>query len=1010
MDDLFRFLQETLGDAYKLEREITGGGMSRLFLAADTSLDRQVVIKVLPPDFASALSAARFKREIDLTAHLQHPHILPVMAAGAKDGLMYYVMPFIAGESLRHKLEYEKTLSIADACRLLREVADALAYAHEQGVVHRDLKPENILLQGNHAILADFGIAGALLAAQAGTGEHKVQGERLTGTGMSVGTPGYMAPEQLVGEREIDGRADIYSLGMVAYEMLGGTRPFAHLTGSALLVARLTEAPDPLEVLRPDVPADLSECIMKALAKDPEDRFRWATEFHDAIEASTPTRASRGLTPRSTTPPAGVTTPAPAPASANVLSNPRLRLWRWAAVASAVTVVAAASGWFVRARIAGPASTPNRVAIAPFATTDPDLREVWREGLVDVLSRNLDGMGPLHTVSPTIVLRRWPKDARADTAGARELGRSTGAQYVVYGNLDATGTDSVRLKVHVFDLVSGVVRSVRERRDAAKRMTVLTDSVTVALLRELGQAGRIGELRGTSLGASTLEALKAFLQGEHFYRRSAWDTAFALYKQAIEIDTAFALALRRAGQTLSWIKSASDSLSRDYRLRAGALNTRLAPRDSLLTVADSIMASLWPLYRLGDTAYNSHVHRLFATLEIARDRYREDPETWEALADAHYHWDNPDARTRMTDFQMLRGLQRAISLDSTFTPAYIHAVEFEASINGADSALSYARAYLKLDPRDEQAPGIALVAKLLETKQLNAADLKRQLDAVPHHALETAWVMLRRWPDPAETAVQLARLLAGPRLPETASPIDSLVARQRLAAQLAWRGHGREAVASIDRAISPRLFVDLTRMGFVPPDTAAQVFAGWLNGSPNALKHALSWWAARGDTSSIRAALERLTSHQSDTLATPGSRRSARYAAASALAYHALARRDSSAALASFMALPDSLCLDCFYDRLVRARLQAGRGHLSEAFAALGERLPVLLTPSEISFALERGRVARRLGNTEEAIKAYTLVAQAWLTADPELRALVEEARKGAGLRSDKRVAAAKVR
>ncbi len=1004
MDDLFRYLQETLGDGYRLEREITGGGMSRLFLAADTSLDRQVVIKVLPPDFSSALSAARFKREIDLTAHLQHPHILPVLAAGAKDGLMYYVMPFIAGESLRHKLEYEKILPVVEACRLLREVADALAYAHEQGVVHRDLKPENILLQGNHAILADFGIAGALMAAQGGTGEHKANEERLTGTGMSVGTPGYMAPEQLVGEREIDGRADIYSLGMVAYEMLSGTRPFAQLTGAALLVARLTESPEALDAVRPDVPPDLSEAIMKALAKDAEDRFRWATEFHDAIEASTPTRASRGITPRLSTPAASIATPAPAPASTNVLKNPKARMWRWAAVASVVTVVAAVSGWFVRARIAGPAFTPNRVAIAPFAATDPGLREVWREGLVDVLSRNLDGMGPLHTVSPTIVLRRWPKDARADTAGARELGRSTGAQYVVYGNLDPTGTDSVRLKVHVFDLVSGAVRNLRERRDAATRMTVMTDSITVALLRELGQAGRIGELRGTSLGASTLEALKAFLQGEHYYRRSAWDTAFALYKQAIEIDTAFALALRRAGQIRSWIKSASDSISRDYRLRAGALNTRLAPRDSLLTVADSLNAALWPLYVSQDTAYDSHVRRLFATLQTTRDRYREDPETWEALVDAHYHWDNPDARTRMSDLQMLQGLQRAISLDSSFTPAYVHTVEFEATLHGTDSALHYARAYLKLDPRDEQAPGIALVAKLLEAKQINSPDLKRQLDTVPLHALETAWQMLRRLPDSRETALHLARLLAGPRLPETASQTDSIVARQQLAAQLSWRGHGHQAAAVAGGG--SRLFSDLARLGFIPRDSAARVFAGWLEGAPSRLKYALPWWATEGDTASLRTAGDRLNAHLSDKRATIGSVRTANYAIAAAIAYQALARRDTAAALASFLALPDSLCADCFHDRLVRSRLQASRGQLREAFEALGERLPVLLTSTEIVFALERGRVAQRLGDTEEATKAYTLVAQAWLNADPELLPMVEEARKGAGLPSEKRVAA----
>lgn len=1010
MDDLFRYLQETLGEGYKLEREITGGGMSRLFLAADTSLDRQVVIKVLPPDFSSALSAARFKREIDLTAHLQHPHILPVLAAGAKDGLMYYVMPFIAGESLRHKLEHEKILPIAEACRLLREVADALAYAHEQGVVHRDLKPENILLQGNHAILADFGIAGALMAAQAGTGEHRAQGERLTGTGMSVGTPGYMAPEQLVGEREIDGRADIYSLGMVAYEMLGGVRPFAHLTGSALLVARLTEAPDALESLRPDVPADLSESIMKALAKDPDDRYRWATEFHDAVEASTPARASRGVTPRSSTPSAGVSTPVSSPAPANVLSNPKLKLWRWAAVATVVSVVAAVSGWFVRARMIGPALTPNLIAVAPFAINDPELREVWREGLVDALSRNLDGMGRLHSVSPTIAIRRWAKDARADSAGARELGKNTGAQYVVYGNLDPMGTDSVRLKVHVFDLVSGTLRSIRERRDATRRMTVLADSITVAVLREVGQAGSIGELRGASLGASSFEALRSFLQAERQYRHSEWDSADVLYKQAIEIDSTFTLAIRRAGLTRSWIQSASDSVSLAYLLRAGAMNRRLSPRDSLLTVADSIRAA-GPLHgTVGDSAYNRYARRLFATLDTASRRYRDDPETWYALADAQYHF-QADPRLRMSDAQLLAAFQRSISLDSSFTPAYIHVVELEASLHGADSALRHARAYLQRDAQDERdAPAIALIAQLLAAERRSASDLDRILSPIPLHSVQTAWVMLRRWPDPAETAVQLARALAGSKLSDTASSRDTLRARQRVAAQLAWRGRGREAAATVDQALVPRLFAELARLEFVRGDTAAKVFADWANSGAGAIKHAIPWWGARRDTSSLIKVMQRSTAHQRDKTATPASKRDALYGGASASAYLILARGDTAAALAAFLTLPDSLCIDCFYDRLIRARLLAAKGQLREAQSLLSERLPALLTSTEILFAMDRARVASRLGNRAEATSAYRIVAQAWANADPELSALVREARQGAGLGNEKKLAAAGAR
>src|SRR5450432_420605 len=197
-------LQVALGDSYSVERELPRGGMSRLFLATERALNRQVVVKLLPPELASELSAQRFQREMLLTAKLQHPHILPVLSAGARGVFLYYIMPYVRGESLRLRFEREGRLPIVESIRLLREIAEALAAAHAEGVVHRDVKPENVLLEHGHALLADFGIACARLEA--------MEGERLTGTGLGLGTPGYMAPEQLAGGRDVDGRADIYAL------------------------------------------------------------------------------------------------------------------------------------------------------------------------------------------------------------------------------------------------------------------------------------------------------------------------------------------------------------------------------------------------------------------------------------------------------------------------------------------------------------------------------------------------------------------------------------------------------------------------------------------------------------------------------------------------------------------------------------------------------------------------------------------------------------------------------
>jgi serine/threonine protein kinase len=275
MNDLRARLATALGDNYRIERELSAGAASRLFLATESALSRTVVIKVLAEDFASAVRAARFKQEMELTAHLQHPHILEVLTAGSRSDLLYYVMPFVAGESLRRRLEREGRLPIADAVLIMREVADALAFAHAQGVVHRDIKPENILLQGGHAVLTDFGVARALQAAHGG--------RRLTDPGTAVGTVGYMAPEQAAGDSQTDARADLYALAVVGYEMLTGAPPFTGATLQAVAAAHQTEAPRPLREVREETPADVAAAILMALAKDPADRFQTAADFRDAL-------------------------------------------------------------------------------------------------------------------------------------------------------------------------------------------------------------------------------------------------------------------------------------------------------------------------------------------------------------------------------------------------------------------------------------------------------------------------------------------------------------------------------------------------------------------------------------------------------------------------------------------------------------------------------------------------------------------------------------------------------
>jgi serine/threonine-protein kinase len=325
-------LSSALSDRYRVERELGQGGMATVYLAEDLKHGRKVAIKVLHPELSAVIGGDRFLAEIKVTAALQHPHILGLIDSGEADGLLYYVMPYVSGESLRTRLTREKQLPIDDALRLSKEVASALDYAHRQGVVHRDIKPENILLQEGSALVADFGIA--LAVQQAG-------GSRMTQTGMSLGTPAYMSPEQAMGERDIGARSDVYALGAMTYEMLAGEPPFTGPNSQAIVAKVLTETPPPLRPKRPSVPSAVERAVLIALQKLPADRFGTAKDFSDALDGS-------GKSPSYA---ATVITPGTRPSHPSRLSRPVLL----AAIALASTA-AVAAGWLLRGTPRAPTS------------------------------------------------------------------------------------------------------------------------------------------------------------------------------------------------------------------------------------------------------------------------------------------------------------------------------------------------------------------------------------------------------------------------------------------------------------------------------------------------------------------------------------------------------------------------------------------------------------------------------------------------------------------------------
>ena len=267
-------LRAALTGRYRIERALGAGGMAIVHLAVDEKHERRVALKVLRPEIAAALGHERFLKEIKTTASLHHPHILPLYDSGEAGGFLYYVMPYVEGESLRDRLEREKQLPIEEALRITRQVGDALSYAHSRGVIHRDIKPENLLLESGHAVVADFGIARAI---------HAAGGQTLTQTGVAVGTPAYMSPESCAGSQDLDGRSDLYSLGCVLYEMLAGQPPFTGPSAESLVYQHLSAPPPPVTQLRPAVPAEIAGVLAQALAKNPADRFNPVVKFTEAL-------------------------------------------------------------------------------------------------------------------------------------------------------------------------------------------------------------------------------------------------------------------------------------------------------------------------------------------------------------------------------------------------------------------------------------------------------------------------------------------------------------------------------------------------------------------------------------------------------------------------------------------------------------------------------------------------------------------------------------------------------
>jgi serine/threonine-protein kinase len=982
MTELRDRLQASLGETYRLERELGGGGMSRVFVAQDTRLAREVVVKVLSPDLAAGVNSDRFHREILVAAQLQHPHIVPVLAAGETDGLPYFTMPYVAGESLRRRLDGGKPLPVVDAVAVLRDVARALAYAHEHGVVHRDIKPDNVLIAGGAAAVTDFGIAKALSSSRTFDGS-----ESLTQVGNSLGTPAYMAPEQVAADPNADHRIDIYSFGAMAYELLAGTPPFHGRPPHAVLTAHLAEQAVPIGERVPQLPPALATLVMKCLAKNPGERPQTAEELVRALERIDLSGDWR------------------APVAAKPVAR---RAGRTMAIIATVVIAIAAGGWMLwqRFRDRSPAPDPNMMAVVPFrvSTADPALHYL-REGMLDLLAAKLTGEGGMRATDPRQLLDAWRRLGGSESSelpreDALLLARRLGAGRLLLGDVVGTPT---RLVITASLLGSS-------RGDSIAKVNVegppdslawLVDRLAAKLLAETSAEGAS---RSASLTSTSLPALRAYLDGQAKLRRVDVMGAAKDFERALDADTTFALAALGLRMASSWY---GDPTLQERGLQvAWRERARLSQRDQALLVAVG-----GPRYPAPPTTRE---------LLAARERYLamapDRADAWYLLGDHvfHYGWvlDVPNPEERALD-----SFRRASEIDSTYVVGYLHALPIAVTLGDTVAARRFERLRMAGDTssywlalhrwQTAWAAGDSVRARAI-TDSIDASNYVFGMDQLAFYsgvgtadvgrAIDTA---LAKATNDGQRRF-LARmghdfnLVAGrpnaalARLAESADSAND-VNIPVLKIRNAMVGDG-DSTAAFDAA----RILGAIESRPVSTDSAVRV-------SQRAATRVLEpWRLSRGDTSQTRHSLERLRTIARQL--TGPARYDAEVEIATIEAMHADVAKSGD--LAARTARLDSLLRDLNYPatnvgrasfaNLVAARLLEKTGDIRRALSAARRRSDAWAqnNPYLATQLREQGRLAALAGEREEAIRAYKHYLALRVAPEPTLEPQVEAVRR----------------
>jgi tRNA A-37 threonylcarbamoyl transferase component Bud32/tetratricopeptide (TPR) repeat protein len=726
--DAISSLNTALEGRYVVESELGRGGMATVYLARDTKHDRHVALKVLRPELAAVIGSARFLNEIRITARLQHPHILPLHDSGEAGGYLFYVMPYVEGETLRARVAREGQLPLDDAVNITRQIADALAYAHSRNVVHRDVKPENILLQGEHAVVADFGISRAIEAAGRA---------RVTATGLAIGTPAYMSPEQASGAERVDGRSDVYSLACVLYEMLGGEPPHTGVTPQAILARQLTGDVQSLRPLRTSVTPQLDAVLRRALAPAAADRFATAHDFGTAVRSAVR-------------------------ASAAIRAVRSLRVTRRSIVIAAALLVAGitvAAVVLLRSRSTGAASD-GRAGVAVFPFRPGGTGEGWSETLADLLATALEGTPGLRIADPWALWQplRPTRGARAiapDPDEAERLARGAQAGHYVMGSVTQSG-ERLELSVRIYRAGTSEPLQSILAGGATDSLADIVQHLAVQVIGSLwaveDSAPSVRRIEGYATRSA--EALKAYLDAREAMRRGRVAEAAQAIDRALAADSSFAIAYVEAARVKSW------AAFMEGRAFVGILP--LAER--ALAIGDSLserqrLRAQWMLASVRtDGAAAAEAAQRLIHLDGA------DLEAWDMAAYTHqvYGWQygaQPD--------RALEAADRVVELDSTFVPGLLRRGWLAAATGDADDRR---RQLARLSTSDTTSALVRGAMLGLEGLLVADTDLGSVFDQIGQYDPPVWLGALRQLragaPDRAEQLLATLAQTAGPGFPQ----------------------------------------------------------------------------------------------------------------------------------------------------------------------------------------------------------------------------------------------------